>query len=534
MNQIFKQDGMKYRTLFFLWVMLNSLSFATFDLPLIWIAYIPLIYSIHKLPLNKVAKYGFWFGYLYYFGTLYWLIAFHEISAVFAFPIYALYLMMAMIFTKYISQMFPKIRFIVFPLMWLAFEVLRSIGFFGFRWNMPVDALWKQLVFMQSADMIGGWGVSFIVLLVNSCIAEVWLNAEGSIKNGVARSLVPIYITVLIFVCNLSYGISASLAWKDLIDNKLFKEKVALIQPNRPGHSSWSREGAKLSEKYLDMMRSVSNQKPDLILQTEIMLSTYFWESIEVYGLDSQENFYNKQFIELSKELDTPIMITHFSANKKRQSFNSATLITYTNNMFKTNSYNKIHLVPFGEWIPGAKNWKWLDNILSRLGAAWASVGENLTIFTSKNGLKFAMLICFEDIYAILGRQFVKKGVQYFVNSTNDGWAYRWKLGAKTPLWQHLANTTHTAISLRRSIARSVNTGISTVIDPMGRRDIAPIPEYTDGVYVTDIPAMPITYETMYVMWGWMIQYVIFFIAMVLIGVVLIRDKGSKLLKEIL
>ncbi|MGL5955057.1 MAG: apolipoprotein N-acyltransferase [Brevinema sp.] len=518
----------------FIWVVLTSLSFSTFDLPFIWISYTPLIYAIYKFPLKKIANYGFIFCYLYYLCTLYWLIAFHEISAFFVFPIYALYGTIAMVFTKYVSERFPKLRIIVFPIIWLLFEIIRSIGFFGFRWNIPADALWKQLIFLQSADIIGAWGVSFIVLLVNSCIAEVLFNSKQSIQQGFKKTFIPVYLTLFLFLCNLAYGISASQIWKDLIDTKLHREKVTLIQPNRPGHSSWYQEGETLSQKYLDMMRSVSNQNPDLILQTEIMLSTYFWESIDAYGIDHPNNQYNKQFIELAKELDTPVMITHFSTDSQRRSYNSATLITYTNESYQTNSYSKIHIVPFGEWIPGSQNWPWLDNLLSSIGAAWASPGRTFTIFTSKNGLKFALLICFEDIYAILGRLFVKKGVQYFVNATNDGWAYRWKLGAKAPLWQHLANTTHTAVSLRRSIARSVNTGITAVVDPMGRMDIAPLKEYEEGIYTTEVPAMPITHRSLYVLWGWLAQYIIFFIGIGLIITTLWMDKHSTLLKRIL
>ena len=522
---------------FFTWVILSTLSFSMFDLPLIWVSYVPLIYIIQKLPIIQLAKYGFLFSYLYYFCTLYWLIAFHEISAFFVFPLYSLYAMMAMILTKYVSVKFPAIRFVIFPLVWLCFEILRSVGFLGFRWNTPADALWKYLVFLQSADIIGAWGVSFIILLTNSALAELVLSWEKhkDIILSLKKVVIPLYITMFTFLCNLAYGVSSTNHWKKIIDTKLFRERVALMQPNRPGHSSWTKDRDELSQKYLSMMKSVTNQNPDLILQTEIMLSSYFWENIDVLGIDSPENKYQKQFIELSKEIDTPIVITHFSANQKtRKSYNSATFIKYTNNIMVTNMYRKIHIVPFGEWIPGSQNWPWLDNLLSSLGAAWASPGEELTIFTGKNRIKIAVLICFEDIYAILGRLFVDKGVQYFVNPTNDGWAYKWKLGSKAPLWQHLANTTHNAISLRRSIARSVNTGVSAVVDPMGRMDIAPIKEYEEGIYVAEVPVMPITYKSLYVRGGWAIQYIIFFLAIILILITIWTDKNSKLLKSII
>ena len=531
------RDDYKKRNIicFSLWVVLTTLSHSMFDLPFIWISFIPLIYALHQMTVRDIVKYGFIFGYLYYFCTLYWLIAFHEISAFFVFPLYALYFTVGMVLIRYIGSRFPQFRLIAFPLVWTAIEIFRSVGFFGFRWNTPADALWKQLIFLQSADMIGAWGVSFIVLFVNAGIAEFLLKWDKglSIKDLWKKNFMTLYITLFVFLSNLAYGFSSMYLWEELIDKKLYRERVALIQPNRPGHSSWYQEEAELSEKYLAMMRSVSNQDPDLLLQTEIMLSTHFWENIEARGIDDPRNKYLKQFVELAKELDTPVMLTHFTSGENNKLYNGASLVTFTNNAYKVEKYNKIHIVPFGEWIPGSQNWPWLDNLLSNIGAAWASPGEDLTVFTSKNGLKFALLICFEDIYAILARLFVNEGVQYFVNSTNDGWAYKWKLGAKAPLWQHLANTTHTAISVRRSIARSVNTGVSAVVDPMGRMDISPIKEYEEGIYVAEVPAMPITHKTQYVLWGWYLQYFIFFLATCLSLFVVWTDKKSQHLKSI-
>lgn len=532
------QNNFTFKKIFCLtlWIILTSLSFALFNLPFIWISYVPLVYILHQMSIQEIIKYGFVAVFIYYLCTLFWLIAFHELSIIFVFPLYSLYGVAAMILIRYVSIRFPKIRFLIFPLIWTAFDIFRSIGFLGFRWNTPADALWKQLIFLQSADMIGAWGVSFIILLVNATIAEFLLSYSHykTWHQCFIKNLIPLYITMFIFLCNLAYGITALRQWTNITEHKLYKEQIALFQPNRPGHSSWYREKAALSKKYLKMIDSITNQKPDLFLQTEIMLSTYVLENIKVYGLDDPMNQYIAPFFTKTKTLDTPIMITHFGIDKNGKSYNSATLIKYTNNTYQSNTYNKIHIVPFGEWVPGSEKWGWLHRILQNLGAAWASPGDKLTIFTSKNGIKFSMLICFEDIFAILGRLFVKKGAQYFVNATNDGWAYRWKFGSKIPLWQHLANTTHTAISLRRSIARSVNTGISAVIDPVGRINVAPIKEYTDGIYVADVPVMPRGYETPYVKFGWYIQYIIFFTAIVLSLLTMFTDSKSQLLKRIL
>ncbi|MGL4560880.1 MAG: apolipoprotein N-acyltransferase [Brevinema sp.] len=518
-------------------IILTTLSFPMFNMPFIWFSYAPLVFIIHRLSLREIATYGFLFGFLYYLCTKFWLIAFHELSAVFVFPLYGMYTAFALMMTRYASVVFPKFRILFFPIFYMSTEILRSVGFLGFRWNLPADALWKQLVFLQSADILGATGVSFIILLVNAGIAEIMTlcyNEKISIKQAIIKNYLPLYMVLFVFMCNLAYGLAAMKHWSDIIDNKLKRHQVALLQPNRPGHASWLKNEDQFTEKYLALAEEAAQKKPDLIVQTEIMISTYLWENLDYYGENDPKNKNLKKFIEQPKTLGIPMILTHFDADVNGRSYNAATFVRYSNDTMITNTYRKIHIVPFGEWVPGSQNWPWLDHILGVLGAAWASPGEDITIFETIDNIKFAMLICFEDLYAILGRLFVDKGAQYFVNATNDGWAYRWKIGSKVPLWQHLANTTHTSISLRRSIARSVNTGISAVIDPLGRMDISDVKAYTDGFYVTDIPVMPAGFQTLYHKYGWMFEYILFFGAIFTAMVTFIKDRSNKLLKQII
>lgn len=520
------------------WIVMTTLSFPPFNLPLIWVSYVPLIIIIYQLSLKDIIKYGWIFGFLYYFCTMYWLIAFHELSVLFVFPILATYTALLLFLSRYISIIFPKYRMIFFPLFYTSIEIFRSIGFLGFRWNVPADSLWNQVVFLQSADLVGSFGVTFIILLVNAGIAEIFIYKDDhkvSWKQAFLKNYLKIYITLFIFLCNLSYGISSLKYWSNVIDNKLKKDRVALLQPNRPGHDSWDKNEEKLTKKYLTMTAEAAASKPDLILQTEIMIQTYLWQDLDYYGTNSPQNKYINQFVTQAKELDIPILLTHFDFDsRKKQSFNAATLVKYSNDTLITNTYHKIHIVPFGEWVPGSQNWNWLNDILSQIGAAWASPGEELTIFETAEKIKFALLICFEDLFASLGRLFVNEGAQYFVNATNDGWAYRWKIGSTVPLWQHLSSTVHTSISLRRSIARAVNTGISAVIDPAGRIDIAPLKEYTEGFYVTDIPVMPSGFRSPYTKKGWIIEYFIFFLGMFIVIFGCIKDRDNSKLKSIL
>lgn len=533
------RDDEKFRNriCFPAWALMGILSYPMFSFPLIWIAYIPLIYAVHKTTLKNIVFYGFFSALLYFGGTLYWLVAFHELSILFVFPLYALYFTAFLLFSSYAGKCFPFFRFVSAPLFLTAIEIFRSVGFLGFRWNTPADALWNQLIFLQAADIIGWAGVSFLVLLVNSVAAEILLLwNRGSFKDALVKGLFPFYMGTFFFLADIAYGVSSIKHWGSIVDTQLPREKVALIQPNRPGSVNWNTAQADLFEKFTNMVEKAVGEGADLILQTETMTLDYLWQTLEVYGTNNPINFYNAQLVELPKKYNVPMMLTHFDQDSNTQkSYNAATLVSYNDKEeLQTNTYRKIHIVPFGEWIPGSKNIPWLRNLLERLGAAWASPGKNFTIFKNAEGRRFAVLICFEDIYAVLGRVFVDKGAAYFVNVTNDGWAYKWKLGSKTPLWQHLANTVHTSIALRRSIARSVNTGVSAVVDPLGRIDYSQIPEYTDGVYVASVPVMPEGYRTQYVRSGWFVEYLLFFLAFFMLMRALLSDTKAQKMKEIL
>ena len=526
------------RVCFPLWAILGILSYPMFSLPFIWVAYIPLIYAVHQTSLKNVMIYGFFSALLFFVGTLFWLVAFHEASIFFAFPFCSFLFTAFLLFARYVGARFPFFRFVSVPLFLTAFEVFRSVGFIGFRWNTPADALWNQILFLQAADIIGWAGISFLVLLVNSVVAEIlilWKDGR-SLRQAFITGIFPFYVGMFCFFADIAYGVSSMQRWSEIVDKQLATEKIALIQPNRPGSFNWHSAEPELFTKFENMVQSAVNQNARLVVQTEIMTLDYLWQNLENLGKDHPFNQYSSQLVELPRKYDIPMVLTHFDNNTGTgKSYNAATFVDYNKNgEIQTNTYRKIHIVPFGEWIPGARNISWIRNILDSLGAAWASPGEDFTIMKDRAGRSFAMLICFEDIYASLARIFVDKGVSYFINATNDGWAYKWKLGAKTPLWQHLANTVHTSISLRRSIARSVNTGVTAVVDPLGRIDYSGIPEYTDGVYVADVKVMPEGYRTQYVRSGWFLEYFFFILAGLFLFRALLTDKKAKTMRKIL
>ena len=171
------------------------------------------------------------------------------------------------------------------------------------------------------------------------------------------------------------------------------------------------------------------------------------------------------KILNLSKEIKTPILLG-VNTEKDSKYFNSAAFVSSEG---KTKGiYNKIHLVPFGEYVPFSNKFPALHNlILGQLGEF--TPGKEFKLFTLTplpftQTYKFAALICFEDIFPELARRFVKNGARFLVVITNDAW-----YGKSGAAYQHAASSVFRAIENRVPVIRSANTGYSCFIDSRGR-----------------------------------------------------------------
>ena len=140
------------------------------------------------------------------------------------------------------------------------------------------------------------------------------------------------------------------------------------------------------------------------------------------------------------------------------RNYNSAFLLSPLRKVL--DRYDKIHLVPYGEYIPLRRFFPFINKMVVGIGDFYP--GEVRTLFTLPEGL-FSVLICYEIIFPDLTRKFVKDGAQFLVNITNDAW-----FGNTSAPHQHLSMAMVRAIENRRFIARAANTGISAIIDATG------------------------------------------------------------------
>jgi len=247
--------------------------------------------------------------------------------------------------------------------------------------------------------------------------------------------------------------------------------RVALIQPNILQKKKWQPENR---EKIINKMISLSQQslssKPDLIIWPEAALPLLLEKEIGIYN-------YLKHFAaenQVALMLGSPRLVKQPGASDK-QLFNSIFLISPAQ---APQIYNKIKLVPYGEFTPLSTLFPFISKIVPGLDY---SSGENIKNFNFKD-LKIAPSVCFEGVFPAFTARFFAAGADLLINLTNDAW-----FGDSPGPRQHLKNIRLRALENRCTICRSANTGISAIINPEGRIEQF-LPLNQAGIITAEVP----------------------------------------------
>jgi len=332
------------------------------------------------------------------------------------------------------------------PLLWVTLEYLRSFLLTGFPWASLGYSQYLNLPFIQVADITGVYGPSFVILLVNATLFEVFL--QWSKKTFPFRVVT---ITTLILLSILIYGYVKIRA----IDQQILHQpslKVGLVQGNIDQSIKWDESFKKETLKIYERLSfKVAEGKPDLIIWPETATPFFFQDEKEyqpmVYGISKRTNAF-LLFGSPSYKIE----------KRKVNHYNSAFMVSPSEEL--TGQYDKIHLVPYGEYVPFGEFIS-----LGSLGEGIGNFkpGKRIFNFSLPQG-KFGVLICFEIIFPNLCRRFVKEGGDFLVTITNDAW-----FGRTSAPYQHLSMATLRATENRVFIVRAANTGISGFIDPKGK-----------------------------------------------------------------
>jgi apolipoprotein N-acyltransferase len=466
---------------------------------LAWIALIPLLISLDGQSPKSGFRLGFIFGIVHYLSLMYWLV--HTLMTFGHLPVYLsvplLFLLAAYmaLYPAIFSAAFswtvtrPAGYLFFMPAIWAALEYIRSFFLSGFPWEFLGYSQYRWLALIQMADITGVYGVSFLILSVNVTGFLLWRYVFGrsspnalNYKRSAACGTV---VSALLVLHTLGYG-----QWRTgIIDKAIGKSpvsQIAVIQGNVDQAIKWNPAfQIATTEKYITLSQSASASRPDLIVWPETAAPFYF--------------LFNKAPTEIVlrgvRETGTSFLIGSPSFIPKNENlkhadfFNSAFLIDPTGNV--TGKYDKVHLVPFGEYVPLQQWFPFIGKMVEEVGDF--KCGEKgRTVNWGKFPL--GIQICYEMIFPDLSREMVRNHAAFLINMTNDAW-----YGKTSAPYQHFSMAVFRAIENRRSLIRSANTGISGFIDPVGRI-LATTPLFEDAVISRSLPAL--TIESFYTRYG--------------------------------
>jgi apolipoprotein N-acyltransferase len=345
------------------------------------------------------------------------------------------------------------------PALWVVGEWLRGWLMGGFPWGLLGYSQASQLPVIQIAELGGVYAVSFLIVAVNAALA-------GLLALGPRRAWPGATAAMLLLVATLVFGLHAI---GRTSAGSAGSVEVAVIQPSIEQTIKWDpARHAQILDIYEQLTREAARTRPAVVLWPETA-TTIFLRGDPVLL---------ERLRRLSEEVGTPILVGSIDRrDRPREQFlNSAFLLT---GQGITAKYDKIHLVPFGEYVPLAsllgfvKGWA---EFISEFGT-----GDTETVFPLP-GAPFGTVICYEVIFPELFRGFVVHGATFMANITNDAW-----FGETSGPWQHLGMLPLRAVEHRVAIARAANTGVSAFVEPTGR--IGPVlPLLERGVLHRRIP----------------------------------------------
>jgi len=328
-------------------------------------------------------------------------------------------------------------------------EYLRSHIFTGFPWSLLGYSQCNNLPIIQIADITGAYGVSFLIVMVNMVIYSAF-----SLQPSAFSKIKKIILCIICLLCVLCYGFYKLSGLQSTVCGLRSMVKISVVQPNIAQELKWDARAIDLIlSKYSRITESAAQDKPDLIV----------WPEAASPGLLGEDASIFEDIFLLGDRIKIPLLIGAV-ARDGDDYFNTALLILPGAHVAQR--YNKVHLVPFGEYIPLKKYFPFLETV-APIGDI--TRGKEYTIFTLPTTYyllptKFAVLICFEDAFPEISREFVKRGSGFLVNITNDAW-YKYTSAA----YQHFQASVFRAVENRVYLVRSANTGVSGFVAPSGK-----------------------------------------------------------------
>ncbi len=476
-----------------------GLAFPKFDHGLLaWVALVPLFYVIEGESMWRVL----WWAYLQGFAAnvveLYWIpIPLHDFADVhMAFAIFPMLALAGIVAVntavaiwagEFIARRTRIPAVITMPVAWTALEWFRTYIPVGFPWNLLGYAAYRNLELIQFAEFTGVYGVSALIVFFNAVVYVVIFRRDVYRLQTISLSAL-----TAMMIAMVAFG-----AWR-ISDLKNAPSagsfKVAMVQGNIPQSLKWDPKFLPDSYGvYQDETVNAAKRGADLIVWPEAAAAFLFQPDDRYPAELAGDEAYRANLLTTARNLGTPIL---FGAPALAQIdgrlgfYNRAYLVSDKGEVAA--HYDKIELVPFGEYVPARAILGFFVNRVVQ-GMGDLVPGKEQTLFDFK-GAKLGILICYESIFPDLTRREVNEGADVLVNITNDAW-----YGESSAPYQVLAMAAMRSVETKLPMVRVANTGFSALIEPSGRITNR-TPLFKRGTVIVDVSWRPV--RTLYTMVG--------------------------------
>jgi apolipoprotein N-acyltransferase len=489
-----------------------GLAFPKFDYGLLaWIAFVPLFYVLEGESLRRVFGWAWLQGFASYIGSLYWIpIPLHDFADVqmglailpmlLLAGIVAIDTAVAIWAGEFAARRTRLPAVLTMPIAWTAVEWVRTYFPIGFPWNLVGYTAYRNLELIQFAEFTGVYGVSALIVFFNAVVYLVIFRRGTPRLQTISLSSLTVMMVALV-----AFG-----AWRIAnLKNAPAQGtlKVAMVQANIPQSLKWDPKFLPESyQVYQEETTNAAKRGVDLIVWPEAAAAFLFQPDDRYPTALAEDAAYRQKLLTLASSTGVPIL---FGAPALAQLdgqlgfYNRAYLVSAKGEVVA--HYDKMQLVPFGEYVPARSILGFFVNRVVR-GLGDMVPGDQQTLFSVKDA-KLGVLICYESIFPDFTRREVKLGANVLVNITNDAW-----YGQSSAPFQVLAMAAMRSVETKVPMVRTANTGISALIEPSGRITNR-TPLFKRGTEIVDVSFRPV--QTVYTMVGDLFAEICFILTMI-------------------
>ena len=446
-------------------------SFPKFGQPAFaWIAIAPLLVAVATRVSSaggrvRVAWLGLLTGIVYFAGTVYWVVGvmatyggLHPIVAGFVAFLFVAYLALypavfAILVGRAVRRFGVKGVWLA-PFFWVATEWVRSWLGTGFPWVLLGTSQSRVVSIAQLASVTGVYGLSFLLALVSAAAAAVALSRRRAhVWGALASGAIVLAIA----------GIGSARVSTGALTTHGRVLRVGLVQGSVEQDVKWNaayREA--IISRHLGLTREALVRGAGLIVWPESSTPFLFEADADLATPVRR----------LAQETRTPFVIGTDEITRERagaadvnRAYNSAMLVGADG--LTHGSYRKMHLVPFGEYVPLKRLLFFVAPLIEQVSDFSAGTDPVLLDISAGGGRvpgTISVSICYESVYPGIARGFVARGSELLVTITNDAW-----FGRSSAAYQHFEQGALRAVEEGRYFVRAANTGVSGVVDPYGR-----------------------------------------------------------------